>query len=166
MSRLQLAIDQIVFAREYTLRLLNATEERDWFRMPAEGVTHVAWQVGHLAMAEYRLCMERIRGARPEDADLISTDFIRPFAGASKPVADPGYYPPLAELRAVFERVHRQLLRELPGLSEEELDLPPLRAHPIAKTKFQSLMWCGQHEMLHAGQIGLLRRLLGKPPQW
>jgi hypothetical protein len=27
-----------------------------------------------------------------------------------------------------------------------------------------SVFVCSAHEMLHAGQIGLLRRLLGKPP--
>jgi hypothetical protein len=31
-------------------------------------------------------------------------------------------------------------------------------------TKFGSLLFCSHHEMLHAGQIGLLRRLTGKLP--
>jgi hypothetical protein len=38
--------------------------------------------------------------------------------------------------------------------------------HPFAKTKLLALLWCANHEMLHAGQIGLLRRLLGCPPMW
>jgi hypothetical protein len=31
-------------------------------------------------------------------------------------------------------------------------------------TKFGGLLFCSHHEMLHAGQIGLLRRLIGKAP--
>jgi hypothetical protein len=29
----------------------------------------------------------------------------------------------------------------------------------------ECLLWCPQHEMLHAGQIGL-RRLFGRSPLW
>jgi hypothetical protein len=28
------------------------------------------------------------------------------------------------------------------------------------------LRWCGHHEMTHAGQIGLIRRMLGLSPVW
>jgi hypothetical protein len=166
MSRLQLAVEQIVFARSYTIRLLDQTPTGEWFRQPPGGVSHIAWQVGHLAMAEYRLALERIRGAQPQDADVISEDFLRLFARESVPQADPAKYPKQAEIRAIFDRVHEQVLRELRELDENELDKPVLKPHTLAKTKLWSLLWCAQHEMLHAGQIGLLRRQLGYPPLW
>ncbi len=34
-------------------------------------MSHVAWQVGHLAVAEYRLALWRIRGPQPQDGDVI-----------------------------------------------------------------------------------------------
>jgi hypothetical protein len=166
MSRLDLAVEQIVFARKYTVRLLDRVEEKDWFRLPREGVTHVAWQVGHLAMAQYRLGLERTRGRRPEDEALISDHFLALFGRDSVPDADPGRYPPPAGIRAVFDGVHRRLLEEARGLSEEDLDTPVLKPHALIRTKLWSLLWCAQHEMVHAGQIGLLRRLLGYPPVW
>jgi hypothetical protein len=165
-SRLRLALEQIEFARRYTNRLLDALDLADWFRQPAAGVTHVAWQVGHLAMAEYRMALERTRGARPEDAGLISEEFLRIFGRNSVPDADPGRYPSPAEIRAVFDRVHRQAMQELPGLSEDELDRPVLKSHSLVQTKLWALLWCAQHEAVHAGQIGLLRRQLGYPPLW
>ena len=67
MSRLQLAIDQIIFARNYSTGLLDQTPEVDWFRQPPSGVSHIAWQVGHLAIGEYRLGLWRIRGEQPDD---------------------------------------------------------------------------------------------------
>jgi DinB superfamily len=166
MPLLQLAIDQIVFARDYTVRLLDQTPTAEWFRQPSEGVTHIAWQVGHLAMAEYRLALERIRGPRPQDADLISDDFLCLFGRDSVPDADAAKYPKATDIRAVFDRVHQQTLRELATLDESELDKPVVKLHGLAKTKFRALMWCAQHEGVHAGQIGLLRRLLGHPPMW
>ena len=166
MSQLQTAVDQIIFARRYTVGLLDGVPEAEWFRMPAEGVTHVAWQVGHLAMGQYRLTMELLRGRRPDDGELISDDFLRLFSRNSVPDANPAAYPAPAAIRAVFDRVHERVLAELKDFPEAEWSAPPTRAHRLAKTKMESLFWCGHHEMLHAGQIGLLRRLFGHPPQW
>jgi hypothetical protein len=167
MSRLRLAIDLITGARNYTLRLLESVPEADWFRQPRGGVTHIAWQVGHLAYAEYALAISRMRGPRREDDELLPEAFRDRFTRESVPVFDAARYPGASEIRAVFDRVHRQALAELPGLNESELDEPPLgKPHRIAKTKFLSLVWCAQHEAVHAGQIGLLRRQLGSPPLW
>jgi uncharacterized damage-inducible protein DinB len=166
MSRLRLALGQLKAVRKYTLRLLDGTEPAEWFRQPAEGVTHIAWQVGHLAMAEDRLVRQRFQGRRPEDEALISEAFIALFRRDSVPVADPTKYPSADEIRAVLDRVHRQALQELATLPDEALDEPPLAPHPLFETKLGALLWCAQHEMVHAGQIGLLRRLLGHPSLW
>jgi hypothetical protein len=165
-NRVQLAVEQIVFARNYTMRLLDQTPVAEWFRQPPGGVSHVAWQVGHLAFAQYRMALERIRGPLPQDADLISAEFLRLFGRDSVPDPDPAKYPTPAEIRAVFDRVHEQVLRELRGLDEGELDRPVRRPHPLVQTKLWALLWCAQHEAVHAGQIGLLRRQLGYPPLW
>jgi hypothetical protein len=164
-SRLQLAIDQIIFARNYTIGLLDQTKTEDWFRQPPGGVSHIAWQVGHIALAEYRLSLWRIRGTQLHDDALISQEFMRLF-GPESPCADPSKYPNQSEIRAALDRVHEQMLRELPGLDEAELDQPVPHPHRFAKTKLLALLWCAHHEMLHAGQIGLLRRHLGYPPIW
>ena len=166
MTRLEIALDQIQTARRYTLHLLDTLEPGDWFRQPSEGVTHIAWQVGHLAMAEYWLALKRMRGERPSDNELISPDFLQRFAKGSTPEANPALYPSPTEIRRTLDLVHQQSLAELPGYSDAALDQPPLFPHKLFNTKIDSLFWCARHEMLHAGQIGLLRRLLGKPPQW
>jgi DinB superfamily len=166
MSRLQLAIEQIAFARNYTIGLLDQTPTIEWFRQPPGGVSHIAWQVGHLTFAEYRLALLRIRGPKIQDDALFSHEWMRLFGPESVPDADPNKYPRPAEIRAFFDRIHEQVVGEIKGLDEAELDQPVLKPHPLAKTKLWSLLWCAQHEMLHAGQIGLLRRLLGYPPLW
>jgi hypothetical protein len=163
---LDTAIERIVFSRGYTVRLLDKIDAVDWFRMPTPEVTHIAWQVGHLAMAEYRLVLERIRGERPEDSAMISPEFLKAFGKQSVPHSDPNGYPSPAEIRAVFDRVHRQALDELPGLPEADWFSPPVTPHSLYNRKIDSLFWCAHHEMLHAGQIGLLRRLLGFIPVW
>jgi hypothetical protein len=163
-NRLQPAIEQIVFARNYTIELLDQTPMSEWLRLPPGGISHVGWQVGHLAFAEYRLALWRIRDSQPQDDILFSQEIVRLFGAKSVPDADPSKYPTPAEIRALLDRVHAQVLRELPVLDEAELDQPVPHPHPFAKTKLLAMLWCAHHEMLHAGQIGLLRRQLGYPP--
>ena len=89
MTRLELAVEQIVFARNYTIELLDQTPVAEWFRQPPGGVSHVGWQVGHLASAEYRLALWRIRGAQPQDSHLISEAHPGLFGYESVPDPDP-----------------------------------------------------------------------------
>jgi uncharacterized damage-inducible protein DinB len=166
MSRLELALGQLKRVRKYTLRLLENTDQADWYRQPSQGITHIAWQAGHLAMAEYRLALQRVRGDHAEDKALISDEFISHFRRESVPEPDPLKNPSPAHIMAVLERVHLQAISELSRLPDEELDTPATSPHPLFDTKLGALLWCAQHEMLHAGQIGLLRRLLGQSPLW
>ena len=157
MSRLQFALSNIVFARTYTLQFLDGLPDADWFRLPPGGVTHIAWQVGHLAIAQYFLVLDRVRGVKPEDELLIPTAFRNCFERGSYVGFDPAEYPLIEEIRATFDRVHEAVLTELPGVPDAELDTPVTRPHKIAKTKLDVLNWCSAHEMVHAGQIALLR---------
>jgi hypothetical protein len=166
MSRLQLAVEQIIFARDYTIRLLDQTPATEWFRQPPGGISHIAWQVGHLAFAEYSLVLCGIRGPQPQDTGLITEKQLTLFGPDSVPDPDPTAYPNQSELRSLFDRVHEQVVRELGGLDEDELDQPVPDPLPFAKTKLLMLLWCARHEMVHAGQIGLLRRQLGYSHLW
>jgi len=164
--RVATVLTNIRFARDYTLRLIDAVSPADWFRVPPAGVTHVGWQVGHLAFAQYRLVLERVRGVRPEDADVLPPAYIPLFGRDSVADPDPANYPSPEAIRGVFDAVYARVLADLPGVSDAVLDDPPHSAHMLCKTKLECLHWCSHHEMLHAGQIGLLRRQLGQKPLW
>ena len=162
MSRLAEALEQIDFTRRYLLERLDVPLS-DWFAMPG-GVTHVAWQVGHLAVAEYRLCLERLRPRTPADETLISDAFIATFRREALPADVTGFT--AEEIRAVFDRVHARVMEELPSYPDADLDLPPLVPHPLFGTRIAGLRYAPLHEMIHCGQIAMLRRLLGMKPIW
>jgi len=163
-SQLHAAIKQIEFARQYTFSLLEDIEDELWFRQPTGCETHVGWQVAHLAMAEYGLALFRIRGRQTVDKELMPSRFRKQFSKGSAPDPNPDNNPSPPEIREVFNRVHAQVLEELPTLTDEQLSEPIDAPHAVTATKLGALFFCSHHEMLHAGQIGLLRRLLGKPP--
>lgn len=164
MTRKEYAIEHVQKSMEYVRELIDSFERNEWFRMPAEPVTHLAWQVGHIPIAEYALLLRRVRGPRPEDEQLLPESFRKRFGRGSVPVADPAQYPPIEEMLDRMESVHREGIEVLRGVADEELDQPPAEPHQRFSTKLGAVWFCGQHTMMHAGQIGLLRRLLGKPP--
>jgi len=151
--------------RMYTNMILDEVRPEDWFRLPAPGTTHVAWQVGHMASAQYHLCLKRLRGARPEDKDFLSDDFAALFGRGSSPDPDQGKYPSVEEIRRVFQSVYEHALEELAGVDDKLLDEVTEPPHPMFTTKFEAIHFCPQHEALHTGQISLLRRFFGQPPK-
>ncbi len=164
MDALQLAIDQIRFARDYTLTLIDETPAELWFEIPSGAPGHIAWQVGHLAMAQYGLCLFRIRGRSEDDPDLMPSTFRKKYSRGTTPNPDPAGNPSVAGIREVFDRVYQQAMQEMPGYSADVLQEPvelPYTAYP---NKLGCLLFCSHHEQIHAGQIGLIRRHLGLPP--
>jgi hypothetical protein len=166
MTDLERAGERISFARAYSLRLIDTIDPGDWFRIPSAGVSHVGWQVGHLAFAEFRLVLLRVRGPAPDDKELISEEFAKQFGINSVPEADASRYPSAASIRATLDRIHERVLKELKLLDPAKLNQPLDPPHSIAKTKLEALFWCSAHELVHTGQIGLLRRQLGQSPMW
>ena len=165
MDNLESALRQMRTVRLYALDMLNHIRDDDWFRQPQEGVTHVAWQVGHLAVAEYGLALKRVRGGADGDADLISPAFRKLFGKGSVPTADSSAYRSPDEIRTVLDAVHEQALAEVGAMSDESMNEPvDGPEHPMFKTKLEALQWCAQHEWIHVGQIALLRRLFGAEP--
>ena len=163
-SLLETLPQQIEFARRYTLQLLEDAVEEDWYRIPAGHVSNLAWQAGHLAVAQYGLCLFRIRGRELADAQLLPSAFRKKFGKGTTPQQDPEGSPSPEEILQVMEQIHRQSLQEIAGYSLELLSEPVEPPRAVYENKFGALLFCSHHEMMHAGQIGALRRALGKQP--
>jgi len=158
---LQGALGQITFARRYVLEMLDSTPHELWFQIPPGLSTHIAWQIGHLTVSQYGLLMFRVRGRQPEDLLLMPSKFRKAYARASTPNPDPTEQPTATELLDHFSRVHERALSELATVDPRQLSDPvdmPYAAYP---TKLGAILFCPMHEMLHAGQIGVIRRALG-----
>lgn len=163
MSTLDLLIERLQTARKWTCNLLADIEEARWFDPPAPGAGHVAWQVGHLAASQVVLvhvrCFDRVY------TDHLSATLRDAFGRGSKPVADRSAYPPISDIRAIFDRIHREAIDLVSGMSAAELDSATTGdPHPMFSTKGQAIGMAAMHESFHAGQIALIRRLAGKPP--
>jgi uncharacterized damage-inducible protein DinB len=161
MTRIEFALNSIHFARGYTQTLLDKVPEEDWFRFPDQGFTHVGWQVGHLAWAEHRLIFTRVAGETTDADNLLPAGYTELFGKGSTPRPDAADYPNVSELRSVFNAVHSRVLVVVPTLADsllhERIDPP----HPAYGNRFEALLFAARHELIHAGQIAMVRRGLG-----
>ena len=166
MSQLAAAIAQIADARQYTLGLVADLPADAWFFMPTPAVTHIAWQVGHISIAHYRLGIAFLREPKPEDAAWVPANYRELFGRDSTPQADPSIYPTPAQILATLDEINRHVVAEISQLTDADLNRPVLQTHRFLRTVNEALFWCSRHESVHAGQIALLRRLHGLRPQW
>lgn len=163
MTIIDLLVNRMEAARNWTLQLLSDTEESRWFEPPAPGVQHLAWQVGHLAASQCVLVHGRCFGVQA--ADHLPAGFVERFGRGSKPSGNRGDYPSIAEIRAVFDRIHAEALSKMRSIAPSELTAATHGpAHPMFENKGQCLAMASMHEAFHAGQIALTRRIFGKAP--
>ncbi|MEZ6134315.1 MAG: DinB family protein [Pirellulaceae bacterium] len=158
------ALAQIAWVRDYSLQLIESIPDDLWYVRPAGSVSHVAWQVGHLAVSQYGLMLFRQRGRSPGDLDLMPGWLRKQFGRGTLPSTTADSMPSPAELLDRLSKIHAQSLAEVRELPVESLVEPidmPYTAYPI---KLGALLFAPIHESLHAGQIGLLRRLHGLEP--
>ena len=137
-------LGQMEFARKYTLGLLADVPEELWQREPQGTPTHFAWQIGHLAVAQYGLMLFRQRGRAEGDVELMPGWFRKRYSRGTKPSDDPSPHPDRQTMLGLLEPTEM-----------------PYAAYPI---KLGALLFCPLHESIHSGQIGLLRRAFGLSP--
>ena len=160
---------QLERTRAFSLQMIARVPHDKWFEMPL-GITHVAWNVGHMAIAEYFLGLVLVRGFQDEDAAIIPEQFSGLFGYGSTVSEDASAYPTPDEILAVMARVHNQLLEETRALPLAAFDEPcqflegEFDHHPVFELKGAALEWLTYHEHVHVGTIGLLRRQLGAAP--
>jgi hypothetical protein len=157
-------LGQMEFARKYTLGLLADVPEELWQRAPQGIPTHFAWQIGHLAVAQYGLMLFRQRGRAEGDVELMPGWFRKRYSRGTNPSDDPSPHPDRQTMLGMLERIHLNSMGFISQAPAELLLEPtemPYAAYPI---KLGALLFCPLHESIHSGQIGLLRRAFGLSP--
>jgi uncharacterized damage-inducible protein DinB len=155
------------FALEFSRRLLEGIlselEGSDWFYQAHEKSNYPLWVVGHLGLAD-NMFINRFRPERvkkPEGWDAL-------FWFGSQMLPSTAY-PPVDEVLAYFRERRQALLQLLEELTDAELDAPapaPGERSPIAGAPSigQLFLFASQHESLHAGQLTIAHRAVGKAP--
>jgi len=131
----------------------------EYLHRPCADANCAAWLIGHLILTE-RSALARVGATDlPQLPDGFETRFSRdPAAPKASDFGDVTILVPL------FKR-HRALLvdavrRAAPERLASRLEKP----HPLFATVGESLNFIALHVAMHAGQISIIRRSLGRPP--
>ncbi len=157
-------LGQVDFARRYTLGLLENVPEELWPIVPTGASSHIAWQVGHLAVSQYGLMLFRQRGRAEGDLELMPGWLRKRFGRGSAPPTVASEIPSKASLLECLENIHIASMAALPNLSVDQLTEATEMPYAVYPIKLGALLFCPLHESIHAGQIGILRRMHGLLP--
>jgi hypothetical protein len=127
---------------------------------PGEGRPNpLAWQLGHLACVEDDVGL--LFGAG--DPPLVPPGLRAICATGGPPPPSGTIYPPLTEIWDLLDRTHERLLALVESAAPDDLDRAP-RTHSTFFTSLgQAVYESALHENYHVGEIGALRKALGKP---
>ena len=126
----------------------------------AEGVNHIAWQVGHLIVSENQL----INMVCPNSMPPLPEGFAEKHSKDTAASDNPQEFCTKAEYLKAMDEQRAGTLAALANLSDEDLAKPaPEDVQRIAPTVGAMFAMQGTHWMMHAGQWVVVRRQLGKP---
>jgi hypothetical protein len=137
---------------------LSDMTDQDILVCPVPGAHHAAWQLGHLISNECRM----VEGVRAGYGIELSTDFE---AAHGKDVALDAVEGtlPIAQYVELLGSQRMRTLALLSELTEADFGQPaPEFMRGYAKHVSSVFLAIASHELMHAGQIAVIRRLLGK----
>jgi uncharacterized damage-inducible protein DinB len=138
------------------LSCLEGIDEDAAQRRPGGNVNHMAFVALHVADARWFLSRQ------------LGCDVPNPFAAfpeleQARGIDDIVEYPPLGTIRGAWEGIGSVLANRLSTVSLEELGAKPTHEFPIGDpTVLGMITFLVGHECHHIGQLGLLRKHLGR----
>ncbi len=118
---------------------------------PAGGVNSLNWVLGHIMME--RDVILKLLGGTPLWSQAEAAPYLRGTDGRP----DASSARPLSEIMEALDRSHTAIEERLKAMQPADFDVATAKGTIGADLAFLQF-----HESYHAGQVGLLRRLLGK----
>ncbi len=137
-------------------RLVDDVTDEESLVRGKDNLQHIRWQTGHLVYNAYLILRSLGEpGSLPDNWDTL----FRRGCGFSD---DANMYPSMAELRDKLYWFYDQIKARASKMSDDELD-QVLDPEPVFDTGAMNaaLFFC-THEFYHAGQIVIIRRILGR----
>jgi hypothetical protein len=130
---------------------------------PLPDANHIAWALGHVISAEYRLAEGALPGSMPKLPEGFMEKHTKDTAGKD----DPAAFLSKEEYFSIAKQIRAGTLAALEKMSDADLEQPVSgRVPPFVKCAGDCFVTIGSHWSLHAGQWALVRRNLGRPRQF
>ncbi len=142
------------------LALLDGIPEEHRLHVPVPDGNHATWIAGHLAWEDDDILSHLVEGR----GSKLSQAWHDQFAQGSRASTDADHYPDRGEIRAALDT----LREELAGFFSESVDCLadalPAGIHAFARDLAALMPALACHEMIHVGQLTVIRKSLRLPP--
>jgi hypothetical protein len=156
----QHAINVLKFARSVSMSLLKDYPEDKYAWQGTPQDNHPLWVLGHLSLTDHW-----IAGAVGATGTVAPAGWDKLFGQGSKPVPETKHYPPLAELKRLFDANRAAVLNWLEAAPEKDLAIPlKEKTGGFALDPIDAALKVAWHEGWHFGQVATCRKSLGLPP--
>ncbi|HEV3339079.1 MAG TPA: DinB family protein [Pirellulales bacterium] len=140
---------------------LNDLGDADLLVRPVPGANHIAWQLGHLIMAENSMIGDTCPGWMPPLPAGFAEKYTNDTAGSD----DRHAFSSKDEYLRLYREQRAATLKALGTVSEADLDRPaPERYRHYCPTVGGVFNMQATHWLMHAGQWAVVRRKLGHKP--
>lgn len=155
-----LALASLRFTRKVADDQLDGLPDTHALAQLPGATNHKAWTLGHQALSNAWFAM-LLTGEMP----ALPESYEKLFGMKSVPVNDPGFYPPLDEIKAHYRATFAAFVDAIESLNDGDLGAPPAgESGGFVSNKLDVIIKAAWHEGWHAGQIAALRRGQGLPP--
>ncbi len=157
---LETGIGSLRFSRRLARAFLDGIPPEHWLHAPVPGGNHAAWIAGHLAWEDDDILATLVehRGSK------LDRTWHERFAQGSTPTANPGDYPDRAELLAALDTFRDELIAYFTASADRLADPLPESIHAYARDRAALMPALACHEMVHVGQLTVIRKSLRLPP--
>jgi uncharacterized damage-inducible protein DinB len=156
------ANDAIAYALAFSQGMLKRYTEdltpQEYLHRPTAKANCAAWTVGHLTLVDRRI-LAALGAPVPELPEGYEHRFSQ-----KEGCPQAGEFGDVATLMPLFDEHRNRLIAAVKRASAEELDKPLEKPRPMFKTPGEAANFQAQHTAMHAGQITIIRRSLGRPP--
>jgi uncharacterized damage-inducible protein DinB len=143
--------------------LMRYTEDlkpEEYLHRTAPGANCAAWLLGHLALSDRSVLSKRLNVG---DLPTLPEGFEKAFS-RDEGCPQANSFGDVSMLRGIFNQHRERLIAEVKRLSPAKLSEPLEKPHPMFSSVGQVINFMALHSMMHAGQITMIRRSLGRPP--
>jgi hypothetical protein len=139
---------------------LKDMTDADLIVRPVPSAHHAAWQLGHLILSESQM----VNGVKPGTAPALPVEFAARHDKGAAHSSNQGEFYSKEQYLTFMSALREASLALLSQLSEADLSNPGPEAMRSYAPKVGSVfLSIANHELMHSGQIAVIRRALGKP---
>src|SRR5215212_6992023 len=149
----------LVNAQRLLNRYVADLTPQGYLHRPCSGANCVAWTIGHLILSERRA----LAALGESDLPAMPDGFERRFSrDEGCPQAD--QFGEVTVLLPLFNQHRERLIDAVKRAAPEQLSKPLDKPHPMFATPGELALFMASHSAMHAGQVTIIRRSLGRPP--